>query len=48
MHQKVRIQASFDKYTLHGKNAFLALLEEMLLDVDVTGPSLCYLLVPVF
>jgi len=29
---------------LQGKNAFLALLEEMLLDVDVSGPSLFCLL----
>lgn len=41
--RKGRIQASSEKHTLQGKNAFLVLPEEILLDVDVTGLSLPYL-----
>lgn len=33
-----------DKYTLQRKNTFLALPPEMLLGVEVAGPSLIYLL----
>lgn len=32
-----------EKYTFQGTNAFLVLPEEILLDVNVTGPSLLHL-----